>query len=288
MEFVSRIPIEKGWSGDRKYCVTDTNGSRYLLRISPLQHRERTWKEFQQMQKAAKLGIPMCLPLEFGTCEEGTYSLQSWIDGRDAEEVLPGLPEAEQYACGTQAGQILRKIHGLPAPEDIAPWEEMFSGKIDRKLESYAQCPLKYENGERFLEYIREHRHLIEGRPQSCQHGDYHIGNMMIDRSGQLVIIDFNRWDFGDPWEEFNRIVWCVQKSPLFASGMVNGYWDGAVPDEFWKLLALYISVNTISSLPWAIPFGEEEIAVMRSQAKDVLSWYDDLKTCIPSWYISK
>ena len=61
-------------------------------------------------------------------------------------------------------------------------------------------------------------------------------------------------------WEEFNRIVWCAQAAPAFASGMVDGYFDGDVPMEFWKLLALYICSNTLSSLPWAIPFGEGEV----------------------------
>ena len=54
---------------------------------------------------------------------------------------------------------------------------------------------------------------------------------------------------------------------------------------EFWKLLALYISSNTLSSVPWAIPFGEEQIQVMVNQAKDVLSWYDDMKNPVPTWY---
>ena len=107
----------------------------------------------------------------------------------------------------------------------------------------------------------------------------------MIGKDGKLYIIDFNRCDFGDPWEEFNRIVWCAQAMPLFATGMVNGYFDNIVPTEFWELLALYICSNTLSSIPWAIPFGQEEIDVMIKQASDVLSWYDNMQTCIPSWY---
>ena len=51
---------------------------------------------------------------------------------------------------------------------------------------------------------------MLANRPQSFQHGDYHIGNMMIENN-KIVIIDFDRYDFGDPWEEFNRIVWCAQ-----------------------------------------------------------------------------
>lgn len=67
-------------------------------------------------------------------------------------------------------------------------------------------------------------------------------GNMIIDREGKLCIIDFNRCDYGDPWEDFKRIVWNAQKAPRFASGMVAGYFDDHVPTEFWKLLALYIA----------------------------------------------
>ena len=108
---------------------------------------------------------------------------------------------------------------------------------------------------------------------------------MMIGRDRGLYIIDFNRNDFGDPWEEFNRIVWSAQTAPAFASGMVDGYFSSAVPLEFWKLLALYICSNTLGSLPWAIPFGEKEISVMQRQAAEVLCWYDGMKQVIPSWY---
>ena len=150
----------------------------------------------------------------------------------------------------------------------------------------YEACPLKYERGgDAFLSYIARNRHLLKDRPQSYQHGDYHIGNMMINQDGVLIVIDFDRDDFGDPWEEFNRIVWCAQVAPAFASGMVDGYFDGEVPLEFWKLLALYISSNTLSSLPWAIPFGEKEIQVMQNQAEQILQWYDEMARVVPVWY---
>jgi aminoglycoside phosphotransferase (APT) family kinase protein len=65
----------------------------------------------------------------------------------------------------------------------------------------------------------------------------------------------------------------------------VDGYFDGDIPQEFWQLLALYICSNSLGSLPWAIPFGEEEINVMRRQAAQVLKWYDNFRTVIPNWY---
>jgi aminoglycoside phosphotransferase (APT) family kinase protein len=285
LTITKKEPITKGWSGDKKYCVTTADGTMYLLRISPIEQYERKKTEFEMMQRVAALGVPMCQPIEFGICDEGVYSLQSWFDGDDAESKIPMMSDTEQYVYGLEAGRILKKIHSIPAPETQEDWETRFSCKIDRKIKMYNDCPIKYENGQAFINYISKNRHLLKDRPQVYQHGDYHIGNMIIDKDAKLQIIDFDRDDFGDPWEEFNRIVWCSEKSPLFASGMVNGYFDGNIPMDFWKLLALYISSNTLSSVPWAIPFGQDEIDTMLNQAKEVLSWYDNMKNPVPTWY---
>jgi aminoglycoside phosphotransferase (APT) family kinase protein len=283
---ISRSFIDKGWSGDQKYCAVSADGARHLLRISSVERLERKRREYEKMGEVAQLGIPMCLPVEFGICEEGAYSIQSWIDGVDAEEKILSLNAAEQYGYGLDAGRILAKIHTVPAPEDAPNWESRFNAKIDRKIAMYENCELKYESGgDAFMQYISENRHLLRDRPQSYQHGDYHIGNMMIDRNGILTIIDFDRDDFGDPWEEFNRIVWCAQAAPAFASGMVDGYFDGDVPMAFWRILALYISSNSLSSLPWAVSFGEKEIAVMMRQAEEILDWYQNMTKVLPNWY---
>ena len=110
----------------------------------------------------------------------------------------------------------------------------------------------------------------------------------MIGEDRKIYVIDFDRFDLGDPWEEFNRIVWSAQVSPSFASGMIDGYFDHKVPDLFWNLLAIYILNNIVGALSWAVPYGVEEIAVMQSQAKEILEWYNDMKQIIPSWYLNK
>jgi aminoglycoside phosphotransferase (APT) family kinase protein len=79
--------------------------------------------------------------------------------------------------------------------------------------------------------------------------------------------------------------VWSAQTVPAFASGQVDGYFEHGVPFEFWQLLAFYISSNTLSAVPWAIPFGEGQVQVMLDQAEDVLGWYDNMKNVVPTWY---
>lgn len=285
LQYVSKEPINKGWSSDKKYCVTADEGIKYLLRVSPEEKSINRAEMFHIQQHLTAFGVSMCKPIEFGSCDEGVYTLQTWVQGKDAEEIIPYLSDSDQYAYGLEAGKILKVIHSIPAPKNQPDWELRFNRKIDRKIKMYNECPIKFEGAENFMAYIESNRHMLANRPQTFQHGDYHIGNMMIEND-KLVIIDFDRYDFGDPWEEFNRIVWCAQSSPIFASGIINGYFDNEVSLEFWRLLALYISSNMLSSVPWAIPFGEDEVNIMLNQAKDVVSWYNHMQNLVPTWYV--
>lgn len=286
LEFLSKVPIDKGWSCDKKYCAETADGTKYLLRVTPFEKSAERENMFRMQQRVAELGIPMCLPVEYGECADGVYIVNTWIEGEDARDMLPWLSKEEQYNYGTDAGRILKKIHSIPAPDDQPEWESRFNAKTDRKIKMYRGCGLKIDGAEHFIDYIEENRHLIKNRPQCYQHGDYHIGNMMIDSDG-LVIIDFDKYDFGDPWEDFRRIVWCAAETdPAFARGRVDGYFDcGEIPPDFWRLTALYISSNMIGSIPWAISYGGDEIDVMKKQFRDVLGWYDNMNRVVPRWY---
>ena len=110
MKFVSKEPIDKGWSADKKYCVTDTQGKKFLLRVSPIEQYERKKSEYELMCRVAALGVPMCKPLGFGTSDEGVYFIQTWIDGVDAEENIHNLTSDAQYSYGFEAGRILKSL----------------------------------------------------------------------------------------------------------------------------------------------------------------------------------
>lgn len=258
----------------------ETDAGRFLLRLSK---REQS-ALYETICRAAATGITMSQPVAYGHCAAGHYLLLTWVDGEPADELLPTLCPAAQYRCGLDAGRTLRRLHTLPASPAAEDWAQRFNRKIDRKIAGYAACGLRFEGDHAVLDYLAANRRLLAGRPQSFQHGDYHCGNLIL-QGEQVGVIDFNRLDFGDPWEEFNRIVWCAQCSAPFAAGRVDGYFDGAVPAEFWPLLALYIASNTLSSVYWAIPFGQTEIDTMLRQAADVLAWFDGMRNPVPSWY---
>ncbi|MFD2115396.1 aminoglycoside phosphotransferase family protein [Paenibacillus yanchengensis] len=213
--FVKVEQIDKGWSNDKKYYIETIDGRKLLLRVANISEYSRKKVEFELMQQVVTLGVAMSEPLDFGICHNGesVYSLFTWCDGEDAEVVIPHLSETEQYVLGVRSGEILREIHSIPAPKEQEEWSSSFNRKTNNKIEKYNACGISFDGDDKIISYIESNRHLLRGRPQCFQHGDYHTGNMVISSDNALSIIDFNRLDYGDPWEEFNRIVWSAASS---------------------------------------------------------------------------
>lgn len=121
----------------------------------------------------AELNVPASRPIDFGVCNGGksVYQLLIWIDGEDAESVLPILTETEQYVLGIRSAEILRKIHSIPAPNTQEDWAVRFNRKTKRKIDNYRDCGLRFEDDEHVIAYIEQNRILFANRPQCYQHG---------------------------------------------------------------------------------------------------------------------
>lgn len=282
--------INEGWSDDEKYYVKTDDGNQFLLRISDESSLIKEQACYVALKELNHKNIPVSKLVNEGKCNQGknTFRLFSWIDGTEARKLLSNFPAKKQYELGVQAGRILGEIHQVNCPTNQSVWSAHFNKKIDRKIKAYNNCGVSVKNAHKVLIYIEKHKHLINHRPQCFHHGDYHIGNMLIRPENTLAVIDFNRLDFGDPWDEFNRIVWSVAESPLFASGQINGYFDGEIPSDFFELMALYIAVNQLGAIPWGVPYGAAQIAVFVQQIEEVLDWYDNFERTIPQWYIRR
>ncbi len=279
--------IRKGMSGDKKYRITAKDNTHLLLRVSSIDEFERKKAEYELLKKFSSLDIPMPKPIDFGVCNDRkeVYTLLSWIEGEEAEIIVPSLPQDEQCAIGKAAGRILRKIHSLPPVETAQTWTERYFSVIDERLEAFRKEGDRFPGWEIMLEYIESNRHLLDDRPQVYHHGDYHMGNLILSGDHKISVIDWHTVDFdniGDPWYEFNRI---GVEYPYFASGQIDGYFSGDIPTDFWELLAYYLSVSAITSIVWAKYFAPRRLMPILKLNTDILEWFDNMKNPIPAWY---
>ena len=281
-------PLDKGWSADKKFYIEDKDGKKLLLRLSDISQSQKKKIEFETMVKVKELGITMSEPINLRTYDAGKliYILLSWLEGESAGEALPGLNIKTQYDFGISAGQILKKIHSVPAPDNQLDWEIRIKRKIELKVTQYKNCGRKVPNDKKIWQFIQKNVKFLKDRPQTLQHGDFHVGNLIITPQQRLGLIDFNRLDFGDPWEEFCRLtVFSRHVSIPFAKGQIDGYFNYQPPDLFFRLMALYTAIDAHFSIVWAIPFGEKEIEGSLERSEMNYEDYQGFETHIPVWY---
>ena len=278
-------PVDKGWSSDRKFRVETGTGERLLLRLSDAAQREAKRKEFEIISKYATLGFDMSMPVDFGTCTAGVYMLLTWVEGRDLEDVLPGLSEAEQYRLGRAAGEILRRLHALPVEAVDMPTETKRRRKL-KQLARYAASGVRTEDDGPVIDFVRDHIDRIWQRPPVYQHGDFHPGNLIHRPDGAIGVIDFNRWEVGDPYEEFYKLQSFGREiSVPYCVGQIDAYFGDAVPTDFWETLAVYVAHASLYSIVWAEPFGAADVAGMTRRCRLAMEDYEGFERSMPKWY---
>lgn len=286
--FIKIELITKGMSGDEKYYIETDTGNKFLLRLTDITEYDRKAKEFQMVKAAASAGIPMPKPVDFGICSNGkqVYTLLTWIEGEEAEKILPLLSEKEQYSYGVKAGKALNKIHTIPAPNGLSSWFERYFAVIDERINAFHAEGIAFEGDSNILNYLQQNKSSLINRPQCFQHGDFHEGNLIITPEKEIYVIDWHGMDFdnfGDPWYELAR---GDEKYPYYMSGLINGYFNGKPPETFWTLYSYYLSCSAITSIVWAKYCAPNELENILKLNNYVLRWFENMQRVIPTWYI--
>lgn len=187
-------PIAKGWSSDKKYFVQPREGAPLLLRLSDIRQYQAKQKEYAVIGLFARTGIRMSRPVAFGTCggRQLVYMLLTWVEGNALEDILPGLPEREQYLLGRQAGRILQSIHAVPLRAEDIPAGTKREKKL-RQLAAYEASSVRVAGDETAIRFVREHIGRIWQTAPAYLHGDFHPGNLILGDDGSIGVIDFNR-----------------------------------------------------------------------------------------------
>jgi len=276
--------IDKGWSGDDIYIVHARNG-RFLLRVSDISMLKRKAKEISVIELVSTLNVNTPKFVELQMVEDMILMVLTYVEGEDAIQVIPTLPSATQYRLGYQTGRILWQIHHLThnlfQESDFIKMKD----KILTRLVQYENSPYMSKEDVIPLQYVRDNIDCLKDMTVRLNHGDYHIGNMIIDENQTIGIIDFNRFDYEDPIKEFTSVLTFSKTASIpFTRGTLNGYYSDGIPKIFWKKVKIYLAYNAMYSILWAEPYGESEVNFMKARKEDLYAEYDYFRKDKPDW----
>lgn len=278
-----------GWSQNMKYRVKDISGKEYILRVSDISLFDDKKQEYDNIVRLSQNDILMPKPLEFGicNCEKNVYMLLTWIDGVAVEDVLGNLEKSLQYQLGYSSGRLLRKMHNYSTVECKIDWGIEYEKNIEKIIDEYKNTNISIHYEKEIISYINANKYLLNGRPQVIRHGDFHVGNLIITPENEIGVIDFDKCAIGDGWEEFGGIVWAARLSERFAKGQVDGYFSGEIPDDFFRLLALYIGIYALEHVVRSVKHHKDTrtLETIYSNTDFMAKMFENYHTYIPNWY---
>lgn len=176
------------------------------------------------------------------------------------------------------------------APNHISSWYSRKVEKHKKYMDAYFACDIKVKNDKKIIQFIEENIHHMQSRPNLFQHDDFHPGNIIVQDNAFAGVIDFNRYDWGDPYHEFLKIgIFTRHVSVPFSIGQIRGYFDNNDPDEyFWRLYSLYMAMCVFSTVIWTIKAIPDQVDDMLEKVYTFLDDHDYFEKLKPNWYIDQ
>ena len=201
-------------AGDERWVLRrDPEGSVSLVPIS---------NEFALIDLAHEAGVPVPRPVALepaGGRLGSAGMLMSFVDGTSVAPRILRKPEYEgaREQLTAQLGEALARIHAIdrssvdgllpepgtdPALAQISEWE--------RQLDEIGEPLPAVELGLRWLR-----AHAPDPAESRLVHGDFRLGNFIVDERGLAAVIDWELAHLGDPAED---IGWLCIRSWRFGS----------------------------------------------------------------------
>ncbi|WP_289139796.1 aminoglycoside phosphotransferase family protein [uncultured Brevibacillus sp.] len=281
--------ILKGFSTDEKYRVYLSNGENRLLRIFKLDQWAQKKAEYDIIKTIQTLGVKASSPIELGMIpgRDIGYMVLSYLDGEDARDVLPELSVEEQQQIGYLAGCDLASMHQLSAPTSVSSWYERCIQKHRNYVRAYQESSLEITHADKINVFIEDHLTYLKNRPNRFLHDDFHVGNLIVHERQYAGVIDFNRYDWGDPIHEFTKLAFFSREiSVPFCNGQIMGYFHNEEPpDSFWILYSVYTAMTIFSSVVWTGRVVPSLLDDMNQRVNKVIEEHQAFECTIPVWF---
>ena len=158
--------------------------------------------EDRLLAAAARAGVPVPPIVASATAcapHLGPARITEHVDG---EALGPRIVRGDRFAAAravlpAQCGRALGAIHSID-PAEVPGLEPVDTlGRLRDGLDLLGEHRPAFELALRWL-----HDHRPPPRPTSVVHGDFRVGNLLVDESGLRAVLDWELAHLGDPVED--------------------------------------------------------------------------------------
>ena len=206
-----RYELIAGGHSNLTFRVQDDNGNVYVLRRPPLGQVLATAhdmeREHRVVSAVGQTAVPV--PATLGVCEDvevngAPFYVMAYVEGAvlhsDIEAAL--ITPKDRMNLSREVVEVLAELHSVEPDEialgNLAKREEYLSRQLRRWSRQWDQSKTReldtMEEVQRLLE-----QHMPTQIGSTIVHGDYRLGNMLVDSGSIRAVLDWELCTLGDP-----------------------------------------------------------------------------------------
>lgn len=270
---------EIGSTADIKY-IADYQGKKYFVKITTKYNLRGSTGEV--VREIANNGVPI-VTAEYTSYSRHLgkrFSAYPWVNGQNLSQIIEGKMDEEKYGWGEKCGKLLRQFHSMqPSPGKGLPVKDV--------IREYRHCRLychiyhiTFPHKKEYDAYFKINKYILKNRKLCLCHMDYQPKNIMMVDNG-LHIIDYESAMLTDPWWDLCIMFMGPPSERSFLIGMIHGYFDGRIPEEFFKITCLMTIVSLYRYAMWKMQNKGRPVI---HQAEKIYKSYDGLTNPVPDF----
>ncbi len=228
-----KLPLEfeliAGGHSNLTYRFIDGHARAFVLRRPPLGHilesAHDMGREYRIVTAVGQSNVPV--PKTYGLCEDRTvngqpFYVMEFVEGivPHTADVLSQLTSEERQSFGLHVIEVLADLHTTDIDAiglgQLAKKEDYLGRQLKRWTQQWlATKTAEIPDMDRSLELLHEKRPKQIGA--TIVHGDYRVGNMLINHGKMAALLDWELCTLGDPLADVGYLLntWAEPGDPV-------------------------------------------------------------------------
>lgn len=228
-------------------------------------------------------------PVSCVSTKEGANAVFEGVLGGPLREFLRHAPGSVQYAQGKKIGRVLKAFHSLPLSKIQQEKAHKRQRAFLERLAQYISSMPHFNGDAQAINAISKRFGKYDCYRTCMRYGQLRHDRIYVRPDFGAVLLPSSTEGPGDICEDF-ALMECMSAGmfPLCCAGVIDGYFQGDVPDEFFQGLALQSALYSLWKCGKYAAISAKAYDLMQGEFNRIQTDFNGFKDTKPKWYYAQ
>ena len=223
------------------------------------------------------------------SCVSTKYGFNAVFEGSlggPLREFLKHAPAVVQYAQGKRIGRILKAFHSLPLSKLQEEKAHKRQSSFLERLAQYISSMPHFKGDSQAIDVISKRFGNYDCYRMCMRYGQLRHDRIFVRPDFGAVLLPSSTSAPGDICEDF-ALMECMSAGmyPLCCAGIIDGYFQGNVPKDFFAGMALHSALYSLWKCGKLASVSSKAYQLMQGEFDRIVADFRGFKEYVPLWY---